>query len=183
MFAEIEREKEDDELCRKEVVQNLKKAIEGVQETLDTLLDAHLEGAISRDEYTVKKQKLLNKKVELTEKVKDFERMGDATLEPLTQFLFRANQAETVALQRNFSEMKNFLKNLHSNRRLAERRAVIKFEGPWKILYDFNSFLNSGGKNPDSISAPFGGANALYPIWLPLLTDLRTFFKENAKAD
>ncbi len=166
MIAKLEREKDNDELCRKEVAQNLRKEIEGAQEKLDTLLDAHLEDAISRDEYIAKKQKLLNKKVELTEKVKDFDRRGDATLEPITKFIFHANQAETVALQRNFSEMKNFLKNLHSNRRLAERRAVIEFEGPWKILYDFNSFLNSGGENLESISAPFGGANASYPIWL-----------------
>ncbi len=92
----------------------------------------------------------------------------------IAQFIFRSNQAETVALQRNFSEMKNFLKNLHSNRRLAERRAVVEFEGAWKILFNFNSFLNSGGKNPDSINAPFGGANAEHPIWLSVVADMRT---------
>jgi len=89
--------------------------------------------------------------------------------------------------------MANEEKNLHyeyyssafwrANRRLAERRAVIEYEGPWKILYDFNSFLNSGGGNSENISAPFGGANALYPIWLPLFNDLRTFFKENSLTD
>ncbi len=166
MITDIEHEKEDDTLRHKEIAQNLRKEIEGVQEKLDTLLDAHLEGVISRDEYTAKKQKLLGKRVTLSEKLHDFERRGHDTLEPLRQFIFRAQYNETVALQRNFSEMKNFLKNLHSNRHLAERRAVIKFEGAWKILFDFNSFLNSGGGNLENINAPFGGANALYPIWL-----------------
>ncbi|MBI4253341.1 recombinase family protein [Candidatus Uhrbacteria bacterium] len=166
MIAELEREKEDDELCHKEVTQNLKKEIEGIQEKLDVLLDAHLESTISRDEYIAKKHKILNKKVELTEKVKDFERRGDATLEPITQFIFRANQAETVALQRNFSEMKNFLKNLHSNRRLAERRAVVEFEGAWKILFDFNTNSDSWREEFRNTKGPKGADCDQYTTWL-----------------
>jgi hypothetical protein len=167
MIADIEREKEDDHAQCKQIAQNLRKEIESMQNKLDTLLDAHLEGVISQDEYTAKKQKLLDKKVSLVEKLKDFERKGHDTLEPLRQFIFRAQYNETVALQRNFSEMKNFLKNLHSNRRLEQQMAVVEFEGAWKILFDFNSFLLSGHKNPDSISAPCGGANAQYTYWLP----------------
>ena len=166
MIAELEREKEDEALEKNGVVQNLRKEIESAQDKLDTLLDTHLEGAISRDEYTAKKQKLLDKKVVLSEKLRDFERKGHDTLEPIRQFIFRANQNENVALQKDFSEMKNSLKNLHSNRRLAQRKAMIEFEGAWKILYDFNSFLNSGGGKSRYEKAPYGGDFAKHPIWL-----------------
>jgi hypothetical protein len=70
-----------------------------------------------------------------------------------------------------------------ANRRLRERKAMVEFEGAWKILFDFNSFLNSGGGKSGYEKAPEGGDSVLYPIWLPLLTDLRTFFKENPLVD
>jgi DNA invertase Pin-like site-specific DNA recombinase len=174
MIAELEREKKNDELRSKEVAQNLRKDIDTTQEKLDTLLDAHLEGAISRNEYTAKKEKLLDKKVVLSAKLKDFERKGHDTLEPIRQFIFCAHHNETVALQKNFSEMKNSLKNLHSNRRLAQRKAMVEFEGAWKILFDFNSFLNSGGGKSGYEKAPEGGDSVLYPIWLSVVDDVRT---------
>ena len=39
-----------------------------------TALDAHLDGTISREEYTAKKENLITEKAELSEKLKDFER-------------------------------------------------------------------------------------------------------------
>ena len=43
-------------------VQNLKNQIKSVEETLDRLLDAHLDSTITSEEYIGKKQKLLNQK-------------------------------------------------------------------------------------------------------------------------
>ena len=76
-----------------------------------------------------------------------------------------------------------FIRLRRANRRLAQRKAMIEFEGAWKILYDFNSFLNSGGGKSRYEKAPYGGDFAKHPIWLPLFNDLRTFFKENSLID
>ncbi|OGY92397.1 MAG: hypothetical protein A3H70_00415 [Candidatus Komeilibacteria bacterium RIFCSPLOWO2_02_FULL_48_11] len=50
------------------------------------LVVQNLDGTITKDEYVSKKQKLLNDKVELMEKMKDFERNGQSWLEPRFAF-------------------------------------------------------------------------------------------------
>ena len=90
--------------------QNLKAQIKEREEKLDKLLDAHLEGVISKTEYLAKKQKILNEKVELSEKLKDFERKGNHWLEPAKKFILAAKQAKIIALQKNLFAKKRFSK-------------------------------------------------------------------------
>ena len=78
--------------------QNLKDKIKELEGKLDILLDAHLDGTISREEYTAKKEKIINEKSELSEKSKDFERNGNHWLEPARQFILAAQQVKIIAL-------------------------------------------------------------------------------------
>ena len=79
-------------------------------EKLDRLLDAHLEGIISKEEYLAKKQKILNQKIEVEQKLKDFKRKGNHWLEPAKNFILTTKQAEIIALQENLFEKKRFFK-------------------------------------------------------------------------
>ena len=55
-----------------------------------------------------------------------------------------ANQAQNLALSQNFSEMKQFLKTVGSNRRIVGGRLNVSFAKPWNWLYEI------GEKNPSS---------------------------------
>ena len=55
-------------------------------------------------------------------------------LELTRNWILEANQAKNLALQENFSEMKNFLKTIGSNRRLAAGKLAIDFKNPWHFL-------------------------------------------------
>ncbi len=134
MIEELDKEKEQEAQDGITFAQNLKAQIKECEEKLDKLLDAHLEGVISKAEYVAKKQKILNEKVEISEKLRDFERKGNHWLEPAKRFILVAKQAEIIALQENFSEKKNFLKKIGSNRILRERKVSVLAEMPWKIL-------------------------------------------------
>ena len=68
------------------------------------------------------------------EKLSDFERKGNHWLELTRNWILEANQAKNLALQDNFSEMKNYLKKIGSNRRLAEGKLAIDFKNPWNYL-------------------------------------------------
>ena len=87
----ILKELEKDEQKVKEEMadysQGLKKELKNVNSKLDKLLSAYLDEIISTDEYTVRKQKLLIKKVELKEKIGDFEEKGVSWLEPARGFI------------------------------------------------------------------------------------------------
>ena len=76
----------------------------------------------------------MSEKKTLEEKLGDFERKGNHWLELVRNWIIEANQAKNFALENNFSEMKNFLKTIGSNRRLVAGKLAIDFKNPWNYL-------------------------------------------------
>ena len=139
MIKELDKEKEENVQAEMTFAQNLKSQIAEHEKTLDKLLDLQLSGAISIEEYAAKKQKILNQKIEISEKLKDFERQGNRWLERTKNLILAAHQANFVALGDNFSEKKNYLEKVGSNPRLAERAVSLSFKNDWQILAEFNA--------------------------------------------
>jgi len=152
-IMEKELNKEKKESCKAEsaFAQNLKSQLREIEAKLDRLLDNQLEGIISNEEYADKKQKILNQKIEISEKMKDFEQNGNHWLELCKRFVFEANQAQIVALQKDFPEKKNYLKRIGSNPLLSEREVFVEYKNPWKLLENLSSgarrFAPSEAKN------------------------------------
>ena len=134
MLAELEKEQASSFHSDALFVQNLKNQIKSVEETLDRLLDAHLDSTITSEEYIAKKQKLLNQKIDFSEKLKDFERKGNRWLELSKQFILDSNQAVIIASEENLEAKRDFLKKIGSNPRLASRSLLLDFKNPWRIL-------------------------------------------------
>ena len=73
--------------------------------------------------------------IKIEEKLSDFERKGNHWLELMRNWILEANQAKNLILSENFSEMKNFLKKIGSNRRIFDQRLFVDFKKPWNYLY------------------------------------------------
>ncbi|MDP1709788.1 MAG: recombinase family protein, partial [Candidatus Komeilibacteria bacterium] len=134
MLAELDKEAIAASQDGAVFAQNLKTQIKELEIKLDMLLDTHLDGTITKDEYVSKKQKLLNDKVESMEKMKDFERDGLSWLEPAKRFILAAQQAEIIALQENPVLGRDFLKKIGSNRVLLWQKLALECKNAWKIL-------------------------------------------------
>ena len=124
-------------------VQTLKSQIEDCSAKLDRLLDTHLDGTVSKDDYLAKKQSILNLKMDLQEKLKEFGRKGNDWLEPMRSFVLDAQQAVIIASGENLGEKKNFLRRIGSNPQLGGRVLSLSFKNPFQILAKFNSALRS----------------------------------------
>ena len=138
MITELDKEKESNQQTKLSFAQNLKLEIKKCEEKLDKLLDAHLEETISKDEYLPKKQKILNQKIGISEKLRDFEQKGNRWLELCKEFVLMTNQARIIALHGNFFEKRNFLKKIGSNPLLRDKKIILNPGGAWKILIQFN---------------------------------------------
>ena len=114
--------------------QNLKKEISAIKAKLERLTDAYLAEALELAEFQQTKNALMAEKKTKEEKLSDFERKGNHWLELTRNWILEANQAKNLALQDNFSEMKNYLKKIGSNRRLAAGRLEIDFKKPFNLL-------------------------------------------------
>lgn len=139
MLAELEKEEVSTAQSDALFAQNLKNEVKACEEKLDMLLDAHLEKTITGEEYTAKKNKILARKIEIEQKLKDFERQGNRWLERSRNLILAAHQAKNIALGENFDEKQNFLKKVGSNPLLAERAVSVSFRNDWQILAEFNA--------------------------------------------
>jgi len=156
MLTELNKEEAEAAQSGAVFAQNLKDKIKELEGKLDILLDAHLDGTISREEYIIKKEKIINEKSELAQKLKDFERNGNHWLEPARQFILAAQQAKIIALQENPVAGRDFLKRIGSNRFLLSQKVVIEPKKSWQILYN----LPAEARSAEAI-------NSQHTIWLP----------------
>jgi len=115
--------------------QNLKIELEKIKTKINRLMDAYLEGDLELPEFQIKKNDLMSEKKTLEEKLSDFERKGNHWLELVRNWIIEANQAKNFVLDNNFSEMKNFIKKIGSNRQILNQRLFVDFKKPWNYLY------------------------------------------------
>jgi len=121
----------------------------------------------------LKKQKILNQKIDLEEKLRDFEQKGNHWLEPMRQFILDSKQAVIIASEENLEDKKNFLKKIGSNPLLANRTLVFTPKKSWEIL------LNSGlpatpATSPRAKRAPNFVNMGISTNWLRGLDAVRT---------
>ena len=144
MLSELDKQEQDSAQSSALVAQNLKEEISSIETKLDSLLDAHLEKTITVEEYTAKKNKLLASKITLDQKLKDFERKGDRTLELTRKFISSAKQAMIVSTRDNLEEKRKFFQKLGSNPRLNRREIQATPRGAWLLLTDSYPHFRGG---------------------------------------
>ena len=159
MLKELDSEQQESAHAGALFAQSLKDNIKVFEEKLDVLMDVHLDGVISAEEYTTKKKLLLDQKIDVEQKLKDFERQGYRWLELSRQFILDSNQAIIIASEENLEAKRDFLKKIGSNPRLASRSLFLDFKNPWRIL----------AETPVAslCDAPNFGGNGDSIFWLP----------------
>ena len=140
MIAELDKEKDKAERADFSFVEKMKSQIKECKDRLDKLLDLQLSGTISIEEYAEKKQKILNQKIEISEKLKVFQRKGYSWLEPAKNFILSANEAKKVASGTDLAEKAQFLKKVGSNLVLQDQNVKYFPRPAWKILGDLSHF-------------------------------------------
>jgi len=149
MIFHLENEKSKSIQSENSFAQKWKDEILDCEEKLDSLLDMILEKSISQEEYNVKKQKILNRKIEISEKLKAFEQKSHNRFELAIQFIKEANQAKNIALQENPEGIRDFLKKIGSNFQISDRTLFFNFKNAWKILAFRNAEVRSAEATTD----------------------------------
>lgn len=126
VLAELEKDEARERENSAGIVQNLKTQIAEIETNLEKLLDAYLGEVISVTDYKARKEKLLSRKIEFGEKIRDFEQKGLSWLEPAREFVLSLNQAQKLLSAKNYPEMTTFLKNIGANHILQNRQFVFE---------------------------------------------------------
>jgi len=135
----FEKEKMDIAQAESSFSQRTRNELVQVETKLDRLLDLQLEGSLSQTEYATKKHKLILAKKDFQEKIQSFERKSNNRFELAIAFLKEANQAENIVVQENPERIRDFLKKIGSNFRIADRTLACDFKNAFKIAEKYHA--------------------------------------------
>ena len=134
MLNELETEKETKAQSSRFFAQKTENEIKVIDEKLEKLMNAYLESALNLAEYREAKNKLVNQKQLLKDKLTAFEQKSNIRFELAAKFINTVKQAEIIALQENPERGRDFLKKIGSNFRLSGQKLFCDFKNPFKIL-------------------------------------------------
>ena len=172
---QFEKEKSEVTQAEGSFAQKMQNELVKIETKLDRLLDLQLEGNLSQTEYAIKKQKLILAKKDLEEKISAFGRKSNNRFELAIAFLKDANQAEKYAQQENPERIRDFLKKIGSNFRIADRTLACDYKKPWIIAEKYHAEALCA----EATSYDFTKST----IWRCFLNEVRTFFDENPNAE
>jgi len=115
MLAEVETWKRDEEAKQADLVAAQRIEFDEMQEKLDRLLDAYVDGILDKDEFAARKEQYVTRKRELADSVAAFESGGASRLEPLVTFISDARQARYTAASQDLSDLRKWHHLLGSN--------------------------------------------------------------------
>ncbi len=136
IINELRKDKEKDTQSLLTHLQNLRKKLSSIDTKISKLIDIYLEGSLTKEEYTRKKERLVNEKKELQESIRDFADEGNNWFEQAREFVTSLTEARCVLREGNLELKKEFLKKIGSNFILKERRINFSAE---KIFRHFFS--------------------------------------------
>ena len=130
---------EKDELTEKQTAEsqakNLKVEAETISRKLERLLDSYLDQIVDRNDYQQMKDKFLNQKLNLEEKIATIQTKGSAWIEPMRNFLKGLIYQQKIAKAKNNDhDLAVMVKKLGSNFFLSDRRLNFSLNFPWTAL-------------------------------------------------
>ena len=151
MLAELDKEEASEQATMSPELTKLQNEKGGTDAKLNRLLDLQLEGGLSLEEYKQKKGELVDRSIDLDQKITKLERSGNNRLEPMREFIKTSSQAKNSVDLENNQEIVSFLKNIGSNFLLKGKTVRFEAKIGWRVLAKSRGFRNwrrEGDSNP-----------------------------------
>jgi DNA invertase Pin-like site-specific DNA recombinase len=175
MIKELEKEKEQKAQSSRFFAQKIQDEIKVIDEKLEKLMNAYLENALDLAEYREAKNKLVNQKQLLKDKLTAFEQKSNNRLELAIKFINSLKQSKIITLQENPEQGRDFLKKIGSNFLLSGQKLFFDFKNPYKIV------ANAEPERSEGEARTF--KNAEIVNWRCLLDKIRTYFEQKPDAE
>ncbi len=156
MIDELESEKHEKAQSNTIFVQKLNEEMIMIDTKLEKIMSAYLENALDIDEYRNMKNKLINQKQLLKDKLLSFEQKGNNWFELVANFINSIKHSNITILRENPKQSRDFLKKVGSNFRLINQNLFFDFKNPYKIIADYEPEHSEGEvinpENPKSVA-------------------------------
>ena len=120
---------------KEQTLSSLRSDISVLDNKLTLLLDGYLDGTIDSDIYKRKKSQLFSEKLKIENQISKTEENGAGWLEPFSDFINCAIQAQKIARKGSGTEdLRIFVQNIGSNFFLKDRQIVVEYKKPFASL-------------------------------------------------
>ena len=143
MLAEIEKERKATAQLSRSFAQKHGAELSKLDEKLEKLMTAYLESVLNIREYQEAKNKLINQKQVLKDKLSAFEQKSNNRFELAARCVKDANQAKIIASKENPERIRDFLKKIGSNFQIQNQNISFSPRGAWQILSNSAFFARS----------------------------------------
>jgi hypothetical protein len=158
--------------------QKTKDEISLLDSKIEKLMNAYLENALSLDEYRESKNKLVNQKQLLKEKLSAFEKKSHNRFELTDKFLKANISNMELANEKTNEENLHLFKKVGSNFLIKDRTVLFEPRSAWRTLLDSGFFGGNSEQTALRADHIFGG-NLNSDLLRYVLDKIRTFFEEN----
>jgi len=152
MLSKVETWEHEEKHASQSGVQNLSDNIKASEARMDKLVGAYLDGDISRDIYTKKKDEIMRATLALKEKKKDFGHQGNDWVEPLREWILDTKQATFLSSSSNFPEIASFVKKVGTNPLVRDKSARFGVPAPYQFVAERRHILSSFSRRARSRS-------------------------------
>jgi hypothetical protein len=132
-----------------QLAQNLQSQLSAIRTKISRLTDAYLDGGFDLAEFQERKNKLMSERKDIEEKIAVLERKGNRWLELARKWVLGANQAQIMAFGNNFQEMRAFLEEIGSNRKIQNQTLAVELKEPWIYLHGLTKQCPAKGRARD----------------------------------
>ena len=154
MLKQVDEWEKENFQSSRTFVQNLETELKVVQQKLDKLVSAYLDGDIEKEIYLEKKEGLMKQKMSLFKQKEDFGQKGKNWVEPLREWIKSSSEAEIGQKFKNYHELKQVVEKIGTNRLLLNRKAQMDFSEPWGFIASrFAGRGDAEGRSPEATSS------------------------------
>ena len=155
-------------------ISKIEQKLKVIEEKIDRLLDGYISGLIDADEYQTKKQKLVEQKVELSQKLAALRQGQACWLELAKDIILACNSVRKVVKEKNYQNLAEICQKTGSNFVLRDKKINFSFQNPFDFISK-NNFSVVKNLKSTTATAESGRKNfsflfqnsLLCPNWLP----------------
>ena len=196
MYSQIDELMYQEMEQAQDIISSKQVRLADLQSKIERLLDIYLDGSLTRDEYTARKEQYVLEKTALTSQIAEYEAGEASRFKPALDFISSSNEAGSTAWTENLEDLKDFHKSIGSNLRLVSPLSSISSgvvghrktsRGQMSPLVDSGG-LSSRKEKPLCAGLP---SNSSSSAFIPILPDsdissafgLKSFNSLGSKSD
>ncbi len=126
-------------------IKTINESLENIEQQLERLLDGYINALLDPSEYQSKKQKLIDEKTDLKQKLSNLQGRESGWFENAKEIIMTCNSVEKNVIENNYGNLYQIAKKAGSNFVLKDKALSFSYKKPFKFIFEKNFAVREEG--------------------------------------